>query len=413
MLGARPHVDAAHRGDDRRAPRAGDDRDRHAQHATSAAGVAVLRVLPRRGERARPHRRGRDRPRRSSPPPTTPAPSTTSAAVRMSGLRHRSGAGSLARFVHRRDRRRWPSCRCGAAARRIADVSINGAGSTWSADRRSRSGAADVATPGALGQLPGRRIHVGPRVLLPGPDRLRGLGDPVHSPRTATRRAASSPTRSKLAAHRPYAYLPDRRGRDVVHVPPRHQRSAVHESPPLARLSGEDLHAASMTNWNDPVIRADNPGVNLPSLPIRPIVRSDGSGTTAQFTAYMANQTPDDLERVLPQGRHQHQSVPVGLAVARHQRAPSQQFSDGVADFVAAPYNNGAITYVEYGYALQRNFPVASMLNKAGYYTQPTAANVADRVAGQPDQRRRHPGPPRASTRSPTSARTRSRATAT
>jgi phosphate transport system substrate-binding protein len=62
--------------------------------------------------------------------------------------------------------------------------------------------------------------------------------------------------------------------------------------------------------------------------------------------------------------------------------APSQQFSDGVADYVAAPYNNGAITYVEYGYALQRGYPVASMLNHAGYYTQPTAANVAIALQG-------------------------------
>jgi phosphate transport system substrate-binding protein len=70
--------------------------------------------------------------------------------------------------------------------------------------------------------------------------------------------------------------------------------------------------------------------------------------------------------------------VPVGVAVARHQRG-SQQFSDGVADYVAAPYNNGAITYVEYGYAKQRGFPVASMLNKAGYFTQPTPATSRSR----------------------------------
>ena len=48
--------------------------------------------------------------------------------------------------------------------------------------------------------------------------------------------------------------------------------------------------------------------------------------------------------------------------------ATAQQLSDGVADYVAAPYNNGAITYVEYGYAKQRGFPVASVLNKAGYF---------------------------------------------
>jgi len=54
----------------------------------------------------------------------------------------------------------------------------------------------------------------------------------------------------------------------------------------------------------------------------------------------------------------------------------AQQLSDGVAQFVSTPSNNGAITYVEYGYAKYRGFPVVSVLNKAGYYTQPTAENV-------------------------------------
>ena len=62
--------------------------------------------------------------------------------------------------------------------------------------------------------------------------------------------------------------------------------------------------------------------------------------------------------------------------------APSQQFSDGVASYVAAPYNNGAITYVEYGYALQRGFPVASVLNRAGYYVQPNPQDVAIALQG-------------------------------
>jgi phosphate transport system substrate-binding protein len=55
----------------------------------------------------------------------------------------------------------------------------------------------------------------------------------------------------------------------------------------------------------------------------------------------------------------------------------AQQLSDGVAEFVAATYNNGAITYVEYGYAKQRGFPVASVLNAAGYYAQPTPESVS------------------------------------
>ncbi|MGE5612646.1 MAG: substrate-binding domain-containing protein, partial [Bacillota bacterium] len=48
-----------------------------------------------------------------------------------------------------------------------------------------------------------------------------------------------------------------------------------------------------------------------------------------------------------------------------------------VAGFVSQPQNVGTITYVEYSYALNTGFPVAKMLNSAGYYTEPTAQNVA------------------------------------
>ena len=166
-----------------------------------------------------------------------------------------------------------------------------------------------------------------------------------------------------------------------------------------------------ITNWNDPAIVADNPGVSFPSLPIRPVVRSDGSGTTAQFTAFMASQTPDVWNAFCHKAGIMN-PCPLDVAVARHQRAAAQQFSDGVADFVAAPYNNGAITYVEYGYAKQRGFPVASMLNKAGYYTQPTAAQRRDRAHGA-RQRRPHAEPQRRVHATRTNARIRCRATAT
>ena len=44
----------------------------------------------------------------------------------------------------------------------------------------------------------------------------------------------------------------------------------------------------AITQWNDPAIAALNPGVNLPSAPIAQYHRSDGSGTTQNFTAWLA-----------------------------------------------------------------------------------------------------------------------------
>src|SRR6185503_17227916 len=61
------------------------------------------------------------------------------------------------------------------------------------------------------------------------------------------------------------------------------------------RLSG-DVVAKIFTGviklWSDPAIKADNPKLNLPARKIIPVVRSDGSGTTAQFMLWMSKQYP-------------------------------------------------------------------------------------------------------------------------
>ena len=137
-----------------------------------------------------------------------------------------------------------------------------------------------------------------------------------------------------------------------------------------------------ITNWNDPAITADNGGRQFPSLPIKPVIRSDGSGTTAQFTAFMASQTPSIWNAFCQKVGISLNPCPATSLYPPFDGSVAQQLSDGVATFVSAPYNNGAITYVEYGYAKQRDFPVASLLNKAGYYTQPTPLNVAIALTG-------------------------------
>ncbi|MCX6503508.1 MAG: substrate-binding domain-containing protein, partial [Microbacterium sp.] len=59
-----------------------------------------------------------------------------------------------------------------------------------------------------------------------------------------------------------------------------------------------------------------------------------------------------------------------------------QSGSNGVAGYVSQPQYVGAITYVEYSYALNSHAPVAKILNAAGFYTEPTAANVAVALLG-------------------------------
>ncbi|MCW2540154.1 MAG: phosphate transporter substrate-binding protein PstS [Frankiales bacterium] len=147
------------------------------------------------------------------------------------------------------------------------------------------------------------------------------------------------------------------------------------------RLSGQTLSkifTGVITNWSDPAIKADNPGLGLPARKIVPVVRSDGSGTTAQFTTWMASQYPAlwnayclKVGRKSPCGQTSVWPVAPGTAFT------AQSGSTGTAGYVAQAQSIGAITYVEYSYALNSGFPVAKILNQAGYYTEPTAQNVA------------------------------------
>jgi phosphate transport system substrate-binding protein len=146
------------------------------------------------------------------------------------------------------------------------------------------------------------------------------------------------------------------------------------------RLSGDTItkiFTQVITDWSDPQIQADNPGLALPKLPIVPVVYSNSSGPSAQFTAWMASQYPAQWDAychrngisLAPCGSTSSYPLGPGM-VAKPQ-------SQGVAGFVAQDAGEGAITYVEYSYARNAGFPVAKVLNKANYYVEPTAGNVA------------------------------------
>ena len=266
-----------------------------------------------------------------------------------------------------------------AAARPAhADASINGAGSTW-VQIALQQWAADVARQGLAVNFQGVGSTSG-RVFFY-QDQVDFAASEI--PFTAAYTDATGTVATNeiaLASHRPYAYLPDVAGGTSFMYNIQVNGSRV-TNLHLSATTLAKIFTGITTNWNDAAIAADNPSLHLPDLPIRPVVRSDGSGTTAQFTAYMASQTPDLWNAFcVKNGYHQNPCPSVSLWPDLN--ATQQQFSDGVADFVAAPYNNGAITYVEYGYAKQRGFPVASMLNKAGYYTQPTPNAVAIALQG-------------------------------
>ncbi|MFD8723343.1 phosphate ABC transporter substrate-binding protein PstS [Streptomyces sp. NPDC059629] len=145
------------------------------------------------------------------------------------------------------------------------------------------------------------------------------------------------------------------------------------------RLSGDvvtKIFTGAVKTWDDPVIKADNPGIQLPHRSIVPVVRSDGSGSTAQFTMWMANQHKSlwnaycaKIGRSGECGQTSYYPTVSGMI--------AQSGDLGVAGYIAQSYGEGAIGYVNYSYALNAHYPVAKVLNHAGYYTEPTPQNVA------------------------------------
>lgn len=161
------------------------------------------------------------------------------------------------------------------------------------------------------------------------------------------------------------------------------------------RLSGPviaGIFTGTIKLWNDPAVRADNPGLALPARRIVPVVRSDGSGTTAQLSTWLSKRYAAQWDAYC---RKAGRTTPCGVTsffpVVNGSGFVAQSGSLGVSGYVAQAQSEGAITYVEYSYALNTGFPVAKMLNRAGYYVEPTASSVAVALLGA--QIDRTPGP--------------------
>ena len=113
------------------------------------------------------------------------------------------------------------------------------------------------------------------------------------------------------------------------------------------------IFLGKIVNWNDPALAKDNKG--LPDAAIAVAHRSDGSGTTAVFTDYLAKVSPDWKSGP---GAGKSVSWPTGLG---------GKGNDGVTGIVKQ--TEGAIGYVELAYANQNKLPVAELRNHDGYFT--------------------------------------------
>jgi len=174
---------------------------------------------------------------------------------------------------------------------------------------------------------------------------------------------------SDTSQGRPYAYLPIAAGGTSFPYQIRYDGQQVEN----LRLSGETLakiFTNQITNWDDPEITADNNGHALPSLPITPVVQSEGSGATQQLTSYFNAEYPSIWQPFAGQSGPTEYFPRQGDQIA-------QNGSNAAMNYVSSSQANGSISYVEYSFALSVNYPVVKLLNAAGYYTLPTQYNVA------------------------------------
>jgi phosphate transport system substrate-binding protein len=130
------------------------------------------------------------------------------------------------------------------------------------------------------------------------------------------------------------------------------------------------IFLGQITNWNDPAIRALNKNADMPNLRITPIFRSDGSGTTYNFTDYLSAVNGDWKSKV---GNSTAVNFPAGIGA---------RGSAGVAGLVTR--TEGGITYVDVAFALKNHIKFAAVRNVAGKFLFPSLRRITEAAKAFP-----------------------------
>jgi len=131
-----------------------------------------------------------------------------------------------------------------------------------------------------------------------------------------------------------------------------------------------EMFMGKINRWNDPKLAALNPGKRLPDTIITVVHRADGSGTTFNWTDYLATVSPEWLSTV---GRGAAVKWPAATSIGG-------KGNEGVAANVSRTV--GALGYVEYAYAKKNNIAVMALQNKNGKYVMPDDLTFAAAAAG-------------------------------
>ena len=244
-------------------------------------------------------------------------------------------------------------------------ATITGAGSTW-AQNAINTWTQDVAANGLQVNYAGVGSQDGLQDFAAGVVNFAASDVPYGVPGGGT---------AYLPPSRGYAYMPDTAG-GVAFM---YNLTIGGQRVTNLRLSGAviaGIFTNQITMWNDPRIAADNPGITLPAIAVIPVVPADSSGATWAFTQWMAA-TQGSSWTAYCQAAGLSPCTATSVYPVQSGTAMVGQPGDlGIVNYVAQPQTNGAIGMTEYAYAIEAGFPVAKVLNAAGYYTAPTPGNV-------------------------------------
>ncbi|WP_035587906.1 phosphate ABC transporter substrate-binding protein PstS [Hippea jasoniae] len=126
----------------------------------------------------------------------------------------------------------------------------------------------------------------------------------------------------------------------------------------LSNKTVADIFLGKIKYWDNPEVKNDNPSLSLPHLKITVVHRSEGSGTTWNFSYWLSHISTQWSKKV---GFGKVVNWPVGIGAKGNQ---------GVTNYVKQI--KGAIGYVEYAYKLQNNLKTAQLMTKEGNFIKPS-----------------------------------------
>jgi phosphate transport system substrate-binding protein len=232
----------------------------------------------------------------------------------------------------------------GASPARKSGTTISGAGSTfvsplvltWTQPVGSQLGFelqySPIGSSGGINAITGRTVDFGASDAPLSPDQFAACNGCVQIPWA-------------LAATSVMYNLPG--VKNLLHM----------DGPTLAKI-----FMGQITTWNDPAIQKLNKGVSLPGTKITIAHRSDGSGTTFNFTDYLASVSPSWKSHV---GTGTSVNWPVGVG---------GRGSAGVSALVAQ--TPGTIGYADVAFALKNHFSYFAMENRSGKFATPGARGI-------------------------------------